>query len=197
MSIEQTAQLIQLILNSMLMLVGCALVSNRLGMRHSILVDRLQVVMNQYSELLEADVPLSPGLPFASDSSLLLAKKHLRQLQNRYILTYSSLLAVHAALLLAIGNVFLLSLRSLLDLDWLLPLALTVFIAGIASLLLGVGLTLVDLQTVDRALWQEVRELLNLGRVNEPLQSSPRVRSRTARSRRVTKEKPPLRAKVG
>ena len=123
MSIEQTAQLIQLVLNSMLMLVGCALVSNRLGMRHSILVDRLQSLMAQYTDLLEAEAALPPGLPFTSDPHLILAKKQLRQLQSRYTLTYSSLLAVHAALLLAIGNVFLLSLRSLLDLDWLIPLA--------------------------------------------------------------------------
>ncbi len=196
MSIEQTAQLIQLILNSMLMIVGCALVSNRLERRHSVLIDRLQNLMGRYAELLESD-PGQSGLALAADPQIALAKKQLRQLQNRYTLTSASLLAVHAALLLAVGNVLLLALRSLVDLDWLIPLSLTVFVAGVASLLLGAGLTLLDLQTVDRALWQEMQDLLSWGHSKEIVQSNPRVRSSRSRTRRTVREKPPLRAKVG
>ena len=196
MSIEQTAQLIQLILNSMLMVVGCASVAGRLGMRHSALTDRLQNSVDCYAEALEIESSLARQ-PLAADPRLILAKKQLRQLQSRHTLTSASLLAVHAALFLAIANVFLLALRSLLELDWLIPLSFGVFIAGIASLLLGVGLTLIDLHRVDRALWDEVRELLSLGQPKDSAKSASRMRSSRPRTRRTVKEKPPLRAKVG
>ncbi|HEY9909432.1 MAG TPA: DUF2721 domain-containing protein [Thermosynechococcaceae cyanobacterium] len=186
MSIEQTTQLIQLILNSTLLIVGCALMSNRLGERHSTIVADLQTLLHQYAELRALPQKYPP-----SEHQLILAKKQLRQLQGRYVLTHSSLLAGHAALLLAIGSGFLLALRAVLMWDWLISVACGLFVVGLAALLLGTGLTLLDMNAADRALWEEVRGVLNLGRAEETLKSSS-TRPRFGRSRRAAREKPPL-----
>ena len=52
MSVEQTTQLIQLILNSMLMIVACALLLSRITTRQAALEESLQAANRQCLELL-------------------------------------------------------------------------------------------------------------------------------------------------
>jgi hypothetical protein len=174
MSVEQTTQLIQLILNSVLMTITCALLLGRAETRQAIAAERLQIALHHYDDLLELSnlaVASPETSAFAvepvrrtSDNRLLQAKKNLRQLQHRYKLSHRSWLALHYALLFSIISTFSLALRSLFYLEWLIPLALAAFVIGVSVLLLGVVLTLCDLHLSDLSLWEELQEMLHPGK---------------------------------
>jgi len=86
-------------------------------------------------------------------------KKALRQLQHRYTMLHFSLLAAHYALLFAVASTFVLALRTLVNLEPLIAIALTLFVLSMATLLLAIGLTLIDLHHSERSLWAEVTGL--------------------------------------
>ncbi|MBC7968647.1 MAG: DUF2721 domain-containing protein [Verrucomicrobia bacterium] len=182
MSVEQTSQLIQLILNSVLMTVACALLLSRISTRQTALEESLYAANRQCIEL------LGVGSEHWRDgvggdratNRVLQAKKHLRQLQYRYkVLRYGVLANVYA-LLCAIGSTLALALRTLINLEWLVPISLGLFVFGVTLLLLGVGLTLIDLHTADRSLWDEITSLLNPVRADDKLRADWQQRSKIA-----------------
>ena len=181
MSVEQTTQLIQLILNSMLMIVACALLLSRITTRQTLLEESLQAANRQCLELLGlSGERWSEGHGAdRSTSRALQAKKHLRQLQHRYKVVRYSVLANAYALMCAIASTLSLSLRALINLEWLVPIALGLFVFGVTLLLLGVGLMLLDLHTADRTLWDDVTTLL-IGRPDDKLRNDWQQRSKVA-----------------
>jgi len=196
MSVEQTTQLIQLILNSVLMMVACVLLLNRISLRQIALEERLQLANRQCSDWVGGE-NRSDG--HGVDRALLQAKKHLRQLQYRYKVVRYGMLADSYALVCAIASTLTLSLRTLLDLEWLVPLSLGMFVLGVTLLLLGVGLTLIDLHTLDRSLWDEITQLLGVVRSDEPPRTAWRYRSNVAdrfMRKHTSKMKPASRARV-
>lgn len=198
MSVEQTTQLIQLILNSVLMMVACALLLNCSGLRQTALEERLQATNRQCSDLFGHE-HRSDGQGSDRSSRVLQAKKHLRQLQYRYKVVRYGVLADAYALLCAIASTFTLALRTLINLEWLVPLSLGLFIVGITLLLLGVGFTLIDLHTTDRPLWEEITSLLSAGRSDAQPRTAWRHRANVAdrfMRRHTSKMKPASRARV-
>jgi hypothetical protein len=181
MSVEQTTQLIQLILNSMLMMVACTLLLSRIALRQTALEESLQTANRQCMELLGlGGERWSEGNGAErSTSRALQAKKHLRQLQHRYKVVQYSVLANAYALMCAIASTLALSLRALINLEWLVPISLGLFVFGVTLLLLGVGFMLLDLHTADRALWDEITSVL-IGRPDDKLRSDWQQRSRVA-----------------
>lgn len=175
MSVEQSTQLIQLILNSILISVACALVLGGLTARQAALEERLQLLARQYYDYADQ---LEGSSGFRGDR-LSYVKKALRQLQYRCQISHYSVLAVHYALLFSIVSVLILAFRTAITLDWLIPVALACFILGVAITLLGVGLTLIDLHLSDRPLLEDMRGILNLGISDDSYPA-------TARSRRTT-----------
>lgn len=172
MSVEQSTQLIQLILNSILISVACALVLGGLTARQVALEERLQLLARQYSDYADQ---LESGAGLRSDR-VSYVKKALRQVQYRCHISHYSVLAAHYALLFSIVSVLILAFRTAINLDWLIPIALACFILGIAILLLGVGLTLIDLHLSDRPLLEDVRGILNLGMGEESYPPTSRTR---------------------
>ncbi|MBW4521982.1 MAG: DUF2721 domain-containing protein [Scytolyngbya sp. HA4215-MV1] len=164
MDVEQTTQLIQLILNSVLMINVCVFLLIGLLPRQTGLNQRLQTIGREYAERLH-NLPLARSV----DASLgrephqLHLKKQLRQLQQRYKTAQSGVLLTCSALLFFITSTFLLALRTLVSGLWLIPASLGLFCAGIALLLLSVVVTLIDLHATERSLWQELREWLGIG----------------------------------
>ncbi|XHX79969.1 MAG: DUF2721 domain-containing protein [Stenomitos frigidus ULC029] len=179
MSVEQTTQLIQLILNSVLMIFACVLLLGRVSLRQTALEETLQVASRQCVELLETNEVRGKGGDRVTNR-ILQAKKSLRQLQYRYQVVRYGVLANAYALLCAIASTFALALRTLLNLEWLVPLSLGLFMLGVTLLLLGVILVLVDLHTADRSLWNEISHLLSPVKVDSPLRSSWQQRSKIA-----------------
>ncbi|NJP11214.1 MAG: DUF2721 domain-containing protein [Leptolyngbyaceae cyanobacterium RU_5_1] len=185
MSVEQTTQLIQLILNSVLMSVVCALVLGGLVARHAGIDDRLQALNRQTSDGLEND---SWRNNFASETlreRSSQTRRHLRQLQHRHRISHYSVLAAYYALLFSITSCFALSVRGAIDWSWLIPISLGLFAFGIAVLLVAIGLTLVDLHLSDRPLLDEARRLFNVGMTDSQVRSRQRSR-RTGSHLRAT-----------
>jgi hypothetical protein len=162
MSVEQTTQLIQLILNSILMSVACALVLSGLTVRHAAIGDRL-------GELSRLDTTPDRERDFVR-SQPILARKQLRRWQTRHLLSRYSVLVAYYALFFSGLSCFTLALRGILDWNWLISVALAVFVFGIAALLVAVGLTLMEIHLSDsiayenRPLRDEASNLWRLGK---------------------------------
>ena len=113
MSVEQTTQLIQLILNSVLMIVACAFILAGLLLRRSALEQRLQTTSLEYYQVLH--------LAYGSQGDrLLLLKKQLRHLQQQVKLAQNSTIAIHYAFMVFVASTFALALRSVWDASWLI-----------------------------------------------------------------------------
>lgn len=185
MSVEQTTQLIQLILNSVLMSVACALVLSGLTVRYAAIGDRL--------EENHPDNQPNTHLDLARNHSM--TRRQLRRLQQRYSLSRHSILTAYYALLFSGLSCFALALRGILDWNWLISVALGVFVLGIASLLVAVGLTLLEMHLSDSAkqIPHENRPLLDEASHLWHLEKQPRLR---ANSRREKKPLSALRQRV-
>lgn len=196
MSIEQTPPLLQLLLNSVLLSLGCLLLLGRLGTRSTHLGNQISALLQQGKELSTAR--RSGQLDAAWETRLLPLKRYLRQLQRRQRLVHNSQVAVHYALLLSIGSTFLLSLRSLLEIDGLVSLSLGLFVLSVAVLLIGIGCALielhqVELHQVDRFRADELANLL-ITESHNPRRATSRTRA-TRRDKRSQRSRSPIRAR--
>ena len=168
MSIEQTSQLISLILNSVLMTVLSAVLLGGLWLRQNALYLQLQQVQKQYRRLthqsggLEAEaVRYADGAALPSPSSTQLKinlkranlkRANLKKIRDRrqklmgqYRWSYTSMLILHAVLLTFGISLLALSLRSLFLIDGLISAALVLFALGVVGLIAGISCLLVDL----------------------------------------------------
>lgn len=154
MTIEQTTQLIQLILNSALMMAIALVWWSIVWLRHNAIAAQLQDQQRQIMHFLETE--------YRSRNQLDLLKQQRFQLQTRYRLTRHSAWIMHYVLLALAGSVFGLSLRTLVSANGLIPAALILFVLGIGGLLLSVGLALM--------------EFYQMGLLGEPILRRPRMR---------------------
>lgn len=144
MSVHQTSQLIQLILNSALMITVCVGLMGGLWLRHGAIANQLRYLKSQI-------------LKFANSSNgsgpeQLIQLRHERfHLQRRYRLIHNSTLVIHYALLVFIASLFALALRTLVNLSWLIPIALFLFIVGAGGVLVSVAFSLMDFYQYNQA----------------------------------------------
>lgn len=176
MTVEQTNQLIQLTLNSVLMIVACGMVLTGVLRRYRAIAEQLQAVTREYFDLAE------PGERWQGDR-LLFLKSQIRQLRQSYKMTQVSVQTTYSALALLVASTLSMSLRTLVGLDWLIHLSLALFVIGVGILLLGVGVALFDSYIASRPLWDEVNWVLNLGDARS-LPALPSGKPRTSRKPR-------------
>lgn len=168
MSVEQTTQLIQLILNSALMLAIAVGWWGVMWLRHSTLVSQIQAHQRR-THRLAADGLLN--------SDLLTSRRQQRyHLQTRYRLTRHSVLIMHYVLLGLVSSLFCLSLRTLFGGEWLIPAALALFILGVTGLMLSVALALMEFYQInfleDSTLFSGARSL-SQNRTADPRLTAP------------------------
>ncbi len=156
MSVEQTQQLIQLILNSVLMLTVCVIVLGGLSLRHNALSCQLQSLNQEYFALLKATGLLRGDRP-------LQIRGQLRQLRQRYRTVHYSIVIIHYALICFVVSTLMLILRTLLHSVFLIHASLVLSMMGLAILLLGMGLALIDFHAAKRSLWEEMNWVLKWG----------------------------------
>lgn len=187
MSVEQTTQLIQLILNSVLMGVACALVLGGLTARHGAIRQQLQSMSRpDYSQ--ELDNWIVKPLTELPRSHIHQIRHQIKRLRYRYQISRYSVLSAYYALLFSALSCFALVLRGLIQWNGLIPFALGLFVLSVATLLVAIGLTLVDWHLSDRALLEEVHKLLSGGSADYGIltqlsrHSSTRSRATTLRN---------------
>jgi hypothetical protein len=147
-TVEQTTQLIQLILNSALMMAVALVWWGVVWLRQGAIAAQLQTHQRRLAQL-RGEGPSAERLAYLRQLRL--------QLQARYRLTRHSALVMHAVLLALVGSIFSLSLRTLMGGNWLIPLALVLFVGGIGGLLLSVGLALLEFYQLE--LLEETRPI--------------------------------------
>jgi len=135
MSIDDPTQLIQLILNSVLMLLACAFVLGGLLLRRSVIENRLQITNVEYFQILDR---------FDQSNRSLMLQKQIRHLQQRVKSANNGILVMYYALALFVSSTFTLSIRTVLNAEWLVTGSMALFVAGTAILLFSVAIVLVD-----------------------------------------------------
>ncbi|GAP93699.1 hypothetical protein NIES2104_02060 [Leptolyngbya sp. NIES-2104] len=143
--------MIQLILNSVLMLLACAFVLGGLLLRRSVIENRLQITNVEYFQILDR---------FDQSNRSLMLQKQIRHLQQRVKSANNGILILYYALGLFVASTFILSIRTVVSLEWLVTGSMALFVAGTAILLFSVAIVLVDLHHSDRPFWQEMRDIL-------------------------------------
>jgi len=143
MSIEQTNQLILLILNSVLMALLSSILLGGTWLRQNALLKQLNQVRSHYRHLTHAtETNLSNQLLEASE--LKQVREHRQRLSYQYQWSRVGLLMLHIAVLVFCVSLLALALRSLLAFDALISTALFLFTLGAIGLLTGTGCILVD-----------------------------------------------------
>jgi hypothetical protein len=163
MSIEQTNQLILLILNSVLMALLSAVLLGGAWLRQNTLSLQLHRVRSRYRQVMKSSGMVSNSMasgsieatgetssPSESPKNTLRAdlrriRDQRQRLNNQYLWSRTGMLILHLALLIFGLSLFALALRSLLSLDGLIAAALVLFTVGAAGLLTGTGCILIDL----------------------------------------------------
>ncbi len=145
MSIEQTNQLILLILNSALMMLLSAALLGGAWLRQNMLSEQLRQIRLRYRAMTQGGLTQG-GLQEASlQVTLRQIRSDRHRLSQQYLWSYVGMLTLHMVLLVFSFSLFALALRSLLSFDSLISTALFLFTLGAAGLLAGAGCILVDL----------------------------------------------------
>lgn len=179
MSVEQTTQLIQLILNSILMAIACVGILSGLLVRYTAINTQLRQANQAYFDLWCSSHVLR-------SRRLVQLKKQIYQLRQAYKLAHLGLLILQYALFCTAMSTLLLTLRTLCAWSWLIPSSLFFFVVALTILLLGIAVTCLDFWISNRSLGDEIRWIRSLSR-NEiataaTLQPHPRRRLRAAES---------------
>jgi len=175
MSIEQTNQLILLILNSTLMTLLSSILLGGAWLRQNALSHQLGRVRSHYRKLTRT-TPTVPTTKQAEHSAtgthtaelhtaeLKQTRDRRQQLSEQYHWSRISMLMLHTTLLIFSVSLLALALRSILAFDSLISTALFLFTLGAAGLLTGTGCILVDFakgNTSEDSLGQTFASILN------------------------------------
>lgn len=155
MSIEQTSQLISLILNSVLMTLLSAVLLGGAWLRQNGLHWQLKQVQHQYRRLTHQGESGDVG-EIASEpeklhrrnqlkASLKQVREQRQRLTNQYHWSYVGMLLFHGVLLVFGASLLALALRSLIFFDSLISTALVLFTLGVIGLIAGTSCILLDI----------------------------------------------------
>jgi hypothetical protein len=139
-TIAQTSQLLQLVLNSALMMVIALMWWGVVVFRFNTVSSHIQRNRRQY-RLIKADE--------GSQNVLLRLRQYRHELTVRYRLTRHSALIMHYVLLVLMTSLFCLSLRALININLLITVALFLFVLGAAGILLSVALALMEFYQIN------------------------------------------------
>lgn len=155
MSIEQSNQLILLILNSVLMTLLSAALLGGAWLRQNALSQQLQQIRAQYQQItnpldarIDAESTHQHKQHLQADLKRLRGDRH--RISNQYTWSRLGMVTLHSVLLTFGVSLFSLALRSLLSFDSLISIALVLFTIGSGGLLAGTGCILIDIAQGDR-----------------------------------------------
>jgi len=186
MSVEQTSQLLQLILNSVLMVAVCGVVLMGLLAHQGTLYQRLQWLNRECREQLM-------GTAFLERDRFQYMKVQQKILRERYRQAQNSIFLAYAALLALLLSTFLLSCRTFLQVNSLIPSSLFFFVLGNIALLCSAGLILLEVQRGRNSVLSELRDWM---RGVEPRPEPPRLALPPSRERRTRDGRSRRRARV-
>jgi len=164
MNVETVARNIQIILAPVVMVTACAILLQGLLGRYSAFNDRLRLMVGERLKLLYTE---RPGDPFRTerlrqiDATIPLLLAHHRK-------AHDAVLAVYAAALIFVVDMFVIAFAAIYQWVWLADAALLLFLAGIAVLILGIMITALEVRTSHVALHYEVMRVAALQTEEKP-----------------------------
>lgn len=179
MTVEQTSQLIQLILNSALMVAVCGLVLLGMLVRQGTLQQQLHWVNREYREQLM-------GTAILQGDRFQLLKNQQQELRRHYRQAQAGILIAYSALLLLLMSSFMLALRTLCNQDWLIPASMVMFAVGNGVLVLSVGMAIFEIRTASNSLLGELRDWVQW---RDPEGIRPRLALPERRSRPIPEKR--------
>ncbi|MBE9101351.1 DUF2721 domain-containing protein [Vacuolonema iberomarrocanum] len=189
MSVEQTSQLLQLILNSVLMVAVCGVMLMGLLAHQGTLYQRLQWLNRECREQLM-------GTAFLERDRFQKMKHQQKILRERYRQVQNSIFLAYGALVALLFSTFLLACRTFLQVNSLIPGSLLFFVLGNIALLVSAGLALLDIQRERQSMLSELRDWMRGSdvRLEPPRLALPPSRERTSsRERSLSRERSPSR----
>ena len=157
MNVEMVAHTIQLILAPVVMVTACGLMLNSLVIRYGAIAEHLRVINRERLDMLRrmSDAPLDRERLSEIDvlaPELLRRHKHL----------HDALLFVYFAILVFIGNMFVIAVASATQTDALANIVLILFLIGVALLFIAVLIITVEVRFSHRASHIEANRIARL-----------------------------------
>lgn len=157
MNTQTVINTIQLIIAPVVMVTACAVILNGLLTRFATINERLRSMTHERLELLRT--PDSDG--FAIERIAEIDEQIPRVLQ-RHKLGHDAVFGVYSAMVIFLGDMFVIALALFINEGWLATLALLVFLGGICAVIYGVSLTLREIFISLSSVTYEVKRVTSL-----------------------------------
>jgi hypothetical protein len=165
MSAETVSRTIMLILAPVVMFSACSIFVGGVLSHYTSITDRIRALTRERLDLLRALRTMHDG----PDAARAIALERLEEIDGqlpdllgRHQLVHHAALAVYAAIGIFILTMCVIALTAAVSADWVAVLVFGVFVAGVLTMLLGVGLITAEVRTSRRALEYEVRRVARL-----------------------------------
>jgi hypothetical protein len=160
MSVAAVTQTIQLILAPVVMVTACAILSGGLIQRYAAINDRLRAMARERLDILfhstnEDQFAAERLIEIDTQVPMLIARHHL---------AHRALFAIYFAVMIFIGDMFVIAMEAISNTDWLATLVVIVFLLGTGMLFLGIVTITTEVSRSQRAVEYEVVRVLNLMR---------------------------------
>ncbi len=162
MTAETVAKIIQLILAPVVMVSAWAILAGGLITRYGVINDRLRGLAHERLDLLRAGAPAAQRDPYQTER-LQEIDAQVPGLLHRHNQARNALLSTYSASLIFIGDMAVIALAAAVGSAWLASAVLIVFLAGVATLLVGLLFIVLELRTSHQAVQYEVRRVMALG----------------------------------
>jgi hypothetical protein len=160
MGVEQTSQLIQLILNSVLMVIASVVILGSLLVRYTAIVGRCRTLNRDYLDAV-AESESGEASPEIIRQRLLPLRAQLYRVRLLCRAAQNSILAMYLGLFFFVMSTLCLALRTVFNLNGLINLSLWIFVVGMVINLCGIALALLDFYIARSSLHEEVAWLFN------------------------------------
>jgi len=164
MDVEMVAKNIQLIIAPVVMISSCALLLTGLLGRYAAVNDRLRAMARERLDLWHSG---TDGDGFKTER-LHQIDQQIPDLLRRHRMIHHSVLSVYSATLVFIVSMFVLAVGAGTQASWAATAVLVVFLAGLAALLLGIGLAALEIRDSHLAVRYEVERVASLGQQAAP-----------------------------
>jgi hypothetical protein len=155
------ARTIQLIIAPVVMVTTCSIMLGGLLGHYAAINDRLRGMSRERLDLLRKGMDMTDAITAERFQEI---DTQVPELIHRHKLVRNAVLAVYCAILVFVVDMFVIAISTVTDIAWITGAVLIVFLAGTATLLLGVLMMAVEIRSSHRTVEFEAQRVLALGK---------------------------------
>ncbi len=154
------AQIIQMVIVPTVMISACTLIQSVVLNRYSQIGTRLRALSRERADFLAtADMPVE-----ICEEAMMIVDRQLLELAKRHRLIQTTALLLYSAMLLFLSSMMMIALAKLIDLLEIAFVALLLFLAGTAVLLLSVLVAGFEIRMSHQSIHAEMRWVMSLSK---------------------------------